>query len=331
MGGRKLSGIEALRGLAASAVVLYHAARYVRRTCDWNLAEKLFQFGHAGVDLFFVISGFVILYAHYDDLGRPNRIAHYAQRRFTRVLPVYWVALLITIALSRHLHSSSDLFWSFTLLPHQGNPILGIAWTLKYEVAFYTIFAILILNRIAGIAILGAWLGLVIAGNVFGWGGGDFAQLYNPFCFEFFLGMGAAFAVKENLVPNSAVLLSLGLLLLSGTILLEVTNILDGYSGWARLAYGIPSAIIVAECTSWMRIPSVLNVFGKASYSIYLFQFVFIGIVGKIIAGATPSIAFAVLSGVGIGGGIVASRYIEFPLIRLVRHKISREAAAQSA
>ena len=61
----------------------------------WRAA---FQFGHAGVDLFFVISGFVILFVHWEDIGRPQRISRYAGRRLTRILPIYWVALALTIA-----------------------------------------------------------------------------------------------------------------------------------------------------------------------------------------------------------------------------------------
>ena len=61
---------------------------------------SIFQFGHAGVDLFFVISGFIILFVHYDDIGRPERVGRYLGRRLSRIMPAYWVALTFTIVLS---------------------------------------------------------------------------------------------------------------------------------------------------------------------------------------------------------------------------------------
>jgi len=72
--GRKLTGIEASRGVAATAVVLYHSARHLDHVYGVPGLMRVFQFGHAGVDLFFVISGFIILFVHYGDLGRPERL-----------------------------------------------------------------------------------------------------------------------------------------------------------------------------------------------------------------------------------------------------------------
>src|SRR5215467_10685301 len=92
----KLSGIEISRGLAASAVVLYHAARHLNQAYGMPTLTSVFQFGHAGVDLFFVISGFIIVYVHYNDIGTPDRLGHYVSRRITRVMPTYWVALAVT-------------------------------------------------------------------------------------------------------------------------------------------------------------------------------------------------------------------------------------------
>ena len=94
----KLGWIEAYRGIAATAVVVYHTARHFDKNYGIPGLESVFQFGHAGVDLFFVISGFIILFVHFDDIGRPDRIGHYLSRRLTRLLPAYWVAVALTIA-----------------------------------------------------------------------------------------------------------------------------------------------------------------------------------------------------------------------------------------
>ena len=60
--------------MAATAVVFYHAARHLNKIYGVPALMCVFQFGHAGVDLFFVISGFIILFVHYDDIGRPERL-----------------------------------------------------------------------------------------------------------------------------------------------------------------------------------------------------------------------------------------------------------------
>src|SRR5579872_2146684 len=95
----RLTSIEAGRGIAASLVVLYHAARHIDENYGLPWLRALFQFGHAGVDFFFVISGFIILFVHYDDLGQPGRLGRYVERRFTRLMPTYWVALALTLAM----------------------------------------------------------------------------------------------------------------------------------------------------------------------------------------------------------------------------------------
>jgi len=58
------------------------------------------QFGHAGVDFFFVLSGFIIFFVHGKDIGKPSRLPHYVWRRFIRIYPVYWAVTLISIVLA---------------------------------------------------------------------------------------------------------------------------------------------------------------------------------------------------------------------------------------
>ncbi len=70
-------------------------------------ASGLFAFGHAGVDFFFVLSGFIILHVHAGDIGRPVRLGHYLQRRFTRVYPFYWVVFLLALLAMGLRHASA--------------------------------------------------------------------------------------------------------------------------------------------------------------------------------------------------------------------------------
>lgn len=331
----RLGSIEACRGVAATAVVLYHAARHVDKVHGIPWLRDALQFGHAGVDLFFVISGFIILYVHYHDIDTPTRLPHYLGRRLTRVMPTYWVALALTIILASGGHSGlptlSEFVWSATLVP-SGHPlILGIAWTLRYELVFYAVIALLIVNRIIGLAVIAVWLIAVAAVALVQTPlSGALGQLTGVFNLEFFLGMAVAYKLRNGSIAMPRAWLMAGVTLFVITAVIEDLGLLDGYADYSRLAYGLPSAMIILGAAEAGRqgklaVPAPLRVLGSASYSIYLFQFVFIGICWQawLRAGLdrwTPDTAsFPFLAGAAVVGGVLMSRWVEHPLIRLVR------------
>lgn len=334
---RKLAGVEACRGLAASAVVLYHSARHIDRAYGADGPLRIFQFGHAGVDLFFVISGFVILYVHYGDIGSPGRLAHYAGRRLTRILPIYWMALFVAILMSsaggHALPFPIDLVWSAFLIPSRGEPLLGVAWTLQYEMVFYAIFCLLILSRKAGLAVLAGWLIWIGAAKLRGGGGSIPGSLYGFYNIEFFVGMGIAYWLRVRRLPAPRSVLAAGVLLFAIAALAEDGRMIDGYADFSRLIYGIPAALILlgiveSDRQGLLTIPAILQKLGRASYSIYLFQFIFIGAAWKLcqILGLErkmpPLLGFFLLAGIGIAGGHVTSDWIEYPLMRLIRRRL---------
>jgi exopolysaccharide production protein ExoZ len=333
--GGKLALIEIYRGLAACAVVLYHAARHLNAEGNAPHLMSVWQFGHAGVDLFFVISGFVITYVHLDDIGRPDRLGHYAARRFQRVFPLYWIATLVTLAIdvagSIGWPSPTKALISITLFPFGDEPIVGVAWTLQFEMLFYLAFGLCILNRKAGLAAGALWLAAIFARMVSG--GLDAVQglLVSVYCLQFFAGVLAAIWVRRapQSVPGWA--LPVGLVLMLAAMLAENTGLMDGYANIARLYYGLPSALIVlggamASRRGAWRPGRILLALGRASYSIYLFQFVFFGVVWQIwqrvalLRGLPEAAPFAALSLAAILGGVAVSRTCEYPLLRWIRH-----------
>lgn len=330
----KLTGIEAGRGIAAVAVVLYHAARHIDKNHATPALLSLFQFGHAGVDLFFVISGFIILFVHLDDIGRPPRLGHYISRRFTRIMPVYWIALAVTVGLSvangHPFPSLPNLAWSASLLPSHAEPLLGIAWTLQYEVVFYAVFCILILSRVAGMAILLAWLAAIVAAGIGPAPSAIPHSLFALYNLEFLAGMLAAYWLRNHHLPAPRATLTAGTALFAIAAVAENAGLLNGYGDLARLAYGLPSALIVigtaeASRQGLLAVPGFLRGLGAASYSIYLFQFVFIGIAWKLSLATgldrllPPAVIFVLLAASGVAGGVLISRTVEYPLIQLAR------------
>src|SRR5271166_3045280 len=153
-----LLSIQTLRALAALAVVAYHALQWDRGG---------FDVGRAGVDVFFVISGFIMWRV---TAGRDVPPRAFLWRRFTRVAPLYWLATLGVLAVAlvwpaflpevrpgwRH------LVLSLAFIPHLDPrglpfPTLPPGWTLDYEAVFYAIFA-------AALAGPRAWRGRLVVG-----------------------------------------------------------------------------------------------------------------------------------------------------------------------
>ena len=330
----RLHGIEMLRGLAACAVVLSHAARHVDKAWHAPGLIRLFQPGHAGVDLFFVISGFIILFVHHGDVGVPGRLPNYLGRRFTRVMPLYWVALGLTLVLAlagRHKAPDPvDVLWSGLLLPSMAEPLLGVAWTLQNEAVFYAVFAVLIASRAAGLVLMGAWFCFIVLTSLgMGWPGVAPA-LGGVFSLQFFMGMGAALLVRRDRVPAPLTLAGTGAALFLLAMAGDSAGVLDGFGGLARLAYGLPATMVVAglaaaEWAGRLAVPGWALRLGGASYSIYLFQFVFIGAAWqawlRLGLGPWREACFVLLAVAALAGGVAASRLVERPLLDLLRRR----------
>lgn len=319
-------------------VVLYHASRHIDKNLGFALGKQTFQFGHAGVDFFFVISGFIILFIHRPDVDHPNRVVHYWLRRITRIYPIYWFILAVTIAgtlVSGHmpLPTPFDIIWAATLLPTGTDPIVGVSWTLQYEVLFYIAFSALILNAQAGLSVLALWLAFILLG-LFQAQTGFAARLTSPYNLEFFFGMATALWLLHGTVPQARILFILGFTLFIASCGAEVFGLLDGYKPLARLSYGIPSAIMILglvqlDRTGAIAMPTSLLWLGRSSYSIYLFHLTFIGLAYKLLAAlnmlewAPLWTTFGLITIAGIGGSVAVSIFIEYPLMRLIRKSIS--------
>lgn len=337
----RLDGVEAARGVAALLVVFYHGALHVEGDVGGSILWHLPHFGHAGVDFFFVLSGFIITFVHRKDIGAPGRLGHYLQRRFTRVLPFYWIVLAYYLADIWLFHPARvpgvwELFSNLLLLPQHADQIVGGAWTLVFELMFYTLFAFMIASRRLGSALLVLWIGLIGAGffvHPLHHSVALIATASSPYCFEFLLGMGAAQLLAHHRVPRTGLVLILGVVgfVLAGVC--EVRGLLYGYGLLARILYGGCSALTIMalverERSSFLRVPKPLAVLGRASYSVYLVHLVAIGIAFHFISKIfplTPQWALSlwlVLCACGVAAGILASVWIEQPVIRLSRRWI---------
>ncbi|WP_235440739.1 acyltransferase [Pantoea sp. RIT-PI-b] len=146
----KLDSIQALRGVAVLLVIAFHFRQYLNSVyAQADIGDRLFGLGEVGVDIFFVISGFIIVYSSKN--SDSNTTTEFIIKRFFRLYPVYIVTLLLLLLFDTSTsYKVSNIVKSALLIPNDYNfigPWYGYsinlpAWTLTYEVLFYAVFAV---------------------------------------------------------------------------------------------------------------------------------------------------------------------------------------------
>lgn len=289
---RKLETLEAVRGIAALLVVLYHLQDIFSARMEIVPFGGVFGAGDRGVDLFFVLSGFIIAFIHKRDVGNPAAVGPYFFKRACRVLPAVWIlTLLATVLYAFHFggHAKAAKLdaWNFVasmlLLPQQQTALVNVTWTLKYEIFFYALFALVIANRRFGLVTLLAWQCAVLL-HLFGLlQVSDWLTSYylRPICLEFGIGMLGAWVVAHGgMTFRTPAWLTVGLLfsaigVVAGGLLLEGLVGRHVLEPERLLIYGVaPGVAILAlvklEQTGGLRAPKILVWLGSISYAVYL-------------------------------------------------------------
>jgi peptidoglycan/LPS O-acetylase OafA/YrhL len=263
--------IQALRAAACLLVVAFHAL-------DGRWAN-----GAVGVDLFFVISGLVMGLSSRSLATRPDGWRIFTIRRLRRLIPLYWsltgLKLAIGLALPATLAATRpgawNIFASFLFIPSRDGaglvrPVLGVGWTLQFEMLFYALYALALAWRKNTLGVLlPILLPLAIAGF---WRANDWPAplaLANGMVLEFCMGLVlAALLARLKQMPP------LGGWLLAAAGLALLTN-LPSCGNWRFVCWGLPAACIVAgalvlEAPVGRRLPPFVLTLGEASYAIYL-------------------------------------------------------------
>jgi peptidoglycan/LPS O-acetylase OafA/YrhL len=169
----RLDSIRALRGIAVLLVLLSHLMSIERKYAGDRLLGDWMITGFSGVDLFFGISGFIMVYVTWNSAPGFRQSSSFLLARIGRIYPLYWLvslALLIVWLKFPQLVFSSEskppnILHSFALWPSARDPLLPIGWTLIHEMYFYLVFSVVLLLpgkwRLVGIAI---WVAVVTAG-----------------------------------------------------------------------------------------------------------------------------------------------------------------------
>lgn len=148
-----LHSVQILRFIAAFMVVLFHAriAHVAALRSPDVMIDRVYELGAAGVHLFFLISGFVMVLTALSK-DQPMRSVAFLRRRLTRIFPIYWVLALAYLAIYSLIGAPYDLsldqiIGALLLIPSYSSKIIGPGWTLAYELYFYFCFAIALLFR----------------------------------------------------------------------------------------------------------------------------------------------------------------------------------------
>jgi peptidoglycan/LPS O-acetylase OafA/YrhL len=266
-----INNIQALRAFAAINVVFFHIIGASKSySQDVGLFGFLEGWGANGVDIFFVISGFVML--HIQMIQRRSPFDFF-KNRILRIVPIYWLLTLFVIILYLFLPSIfkemnltpvwaiSSLFFTSSVFTNQETPVVYVGWTLEWEMLFYLMFSIgLFFNKLRlQVAFVVASLACVsfISGSYI--------------VFEFLFGMLVAYAHKKEILSKrqSLLVLFFGLF----TLLLSLLPSVVSWELNRVLLWGIPSFFIVYGLVSCAQIRGrFFTYLGDASYSIYLVQ-----------------------------------------------------------
>jgi exopolysaccharide production protein ExoZ len=333
----RVVAVQLLRAMAAMAV----AASHVWILTYWTGARvgvhrSAVSFdGGWGVDLFFVISGIVMVYSSVRLLGRPAAKRTFIARRLVRIVPLYWVTtLLFTGWLVRTGTPvpSAELLQSLLFVPYAGLhglghvvPIVEPGWTLQFEMLFYGIFG-LALGGTSVATVLRATTAitlLVLAGTLLTPSNAVLFTLSRPILLEFCGGMALGLLMLRGRACPPSVRLALACPL-PLMIAFEPRPTFAHWQGWERLiTWGVPSLCFVASAglgpikaplqRIWVRL-------GDASYSLYLLHMpllIFLGFFWRRWQiPFAPSLFAAAGAAIILGTSMAVFRWFEWPLTR---------------
>ncbi len=294
------------------------------------------SFGASGVHIFFVISGFIIVWTNHNRFGRASNISAFLKRRFVRIFPIYWALAAINIILldmfaNINLHTVGEVIGGAMLLPGHSSKLIFVGWTLSFELFFYGVFAFFLMMRQATALIAFSVLFTGLAGVV--------VSIENPFLdiatnsllLEFVMGAWIAVVARSaESIPNWVPRLLLG----AGGLGLIATAIAGHDALPTVISFGVPSALMVAGLVFSERQSTPkkflkrLNPLGDSSYSLYLAHAV---LVPPITIAAGRVLKFNDSLGLALVLALIAAcifvshgvyLWVERPLIRFTRRFI---------
>ena len=301
----KLDSLQIVRAVAMLLVLFAHIDIFSNAVLESPFLFGIFRLGGgAGVDLFFVLSGFIITFIHGQEIGKKYKSIPYLIKRFTRIYPTYWMVNMIIIPLHFVFPqfgigdetNPHKIFYSLLLLPDLHAPIIHASWSLSNEVYFYLMFGLLIFigfKKILPLLII-ILIGTFIE-SFFSLGGIDIFSdpglklIFSYYNIEFLLGCLGAYLVTKHRITQRKILLITGITFFLLAVIYE--KMWGDVERFRVYVYGIPSFFIITALSSYelnkflqipnKLLPKLLIFLGDASFSIYIVHQLLISGIGR--------------------------------------------------
>ena len=355
---QRLTSIQCLRGVAALLVVLVHGFDLVDTLSNPAARSIVDRFwliddlGASGVDLFFVLSGFVMALGVDRYVGKRGW-SRFLRARAIRILPLFWflcALLSVRLVVGGALLDPHSLANAVTLLPladgHEFHaPPLWVGWTLAFEVGFYLIVALATRTARPRTALLVGTTAVGIIGMFVDPWWAAARIIVNPIILEFAMGVAICLYWRRG-VPAlvAALAMPAGLILLVG-LRAALPNlifspkaglVIDGSTSLVRAAmWGMPWALVVLGAVTYDRASprSLLARCGDASYSIYLTHALLMVEAERwrLAETADPRLVVALFCVASVVAGMGVCRFIEKPLLRCLAPRPGDRSASQRA
>lgn len=339
---RTFHSVQALRAIAALLVVLFHLQIVEQKySATSPVIPALMRFADSGVDLFFVLSGFVMTTIAAGSYGSPRNAGRFLVRRGWRVLPLYWfytsiVVLLMLLApgMANSAYQEQSITASYLLWPQSQLPLLTVGWTLIHEMFFYLVMAAMIAfareSRLPWLLL--GWATITLTAHHFlGSTAAPWQRVASsPLTLEFIA--GAMVGLYWNRLPARLALpvAGLGVVGFMGTVLALAHFDAPAPSAALRaLGFGLPAALLTLGLVRWEHttppsLPRPLLLIGDSSYSLYLSHVFVISAMGRLWqktglnTAAWQSCLFVLLTVLAcLMAGLVSWRMLERPLQQL--------------
>lgn len=295
-----LKSLQSLRGVAVLLVLVFHIASVQRQQiaadafAELKILSGVWDRGYMGVDLFFVISGFVMVYVTRNIGHTPKDVGRFLYARIARIYPLWWVFAGVAIAYylivygqpvdpSRVKDASEAVPYlakSFLLLPQSQLPVLLVGWTLIHEMYFYIVFAAILFlpKRLLPYALM-FWAVATVCAFWAGWAqtmANNMTSLAGSLLsLEFIVGGGAAWLITRGVIKHAKLCTVLGIVFIGlGCVFYTRTDAV--LTLWGRIAvFAIPCALLVyglagLEIVGKFKPSNWIVTIGDWSYSLYL-------------------------------------------------------------
>jgi peptidoglycan/LPS O-acetylase OafA/YrhL len=351
----KINAIQGLRGIAALLVVADHS---LLRFSEWTNPQALKSdhllyvaelLGRHGVEIFFLISGFIMTVTSYEEFNERNAPSNFLWRRIVRIVPLYWLITALVIGQllwQRHVPNLTWVAKSLAFIPYENEagslqPLLRRGWTLNYEMFFYALFAaaLLLKPRRGLTAVISVLVLLTLAGRI--WTGDctskscEIAGFYTQpiilyfaggmilgalrvylqrrnrlFCFSADNGLGMTIALAGIYVVYAS--------LAAPSTLTYIVGVLFCVSATAFCA-------LLEDNSGLGRLRFIFLLVGEASYSIYMTHSMLIDTAGRLWTNALGGKWMGVYLGAMIVGtsllGMLVYRCAEKPMLRALKRR----------